>query len=259
MMHHLRKLEFSPLVAILMIIVLATPVFAVLASKSLRAEQTRQQAIELTSLIQASLSQNAQKDRTQFVGLDPALAQHLDLVHRSATRHALRLENLFREGPRTNLIRLGLEGTFWETNAFLRDLEFVGFEISEVDLSAENSFSTSPDIRTRILVTSPRNLISDSFPAHTETTPKWRNPFSRLRPTRIEVEGKYYWALNAIHSLTGISSINGIETATIDGRDYVEGEVLGGRKITRIEPSRVWLSDDSRSFVLEFAAPLNSG
>ncbi len=255
-----KDLKVTPLGVTLVIIALATPFLAVMIGSAIEARQLRGQTSQLTSLLQANLSHRVENEGVRHLGgLDPALSQHLELVHRSASRHHLRLENLYREGPTSQAIRLGLGGAFWETNAFLRDLEHAGFGLHEIDLSSEDGSETTPTVQSRILIETPIRAVQDTLTDHVEETPYWRNPFSRLRPHRVEVKGKFFWGLNSVHSLTGIASINGIETATIDGRDFVEGEVLGGRKITRIETDRVWLADEVREFVLEFRATAPAG
>lgn len=171
----------------------------------------------------------------------------------------LRFENFFCEGFGISFIWLGLEGVFWEINVFLWDLEFVGFKIFEVDFLLDDIFSIVLEVSFCVLIEFFWIIFVEVLLVNIEIILKWCNLFICLCFICIEVDGKYYWVFNVIYFLIGILFINGIDIVIIDGWDFVEGEVLGGRKIMWIELNWVWFFDDFCSFVLEFMFFFNLG
>ena len=69
------------------------------------------------------------------------------------------------------------------------------------------------------------------------------NPFSAERAQVQAGSGDPVWDLSVEHRLTGIGTVESRSIATIDGRDYQAGDVLGDWQVRSVESARVELDN----------------
>jgi len=184
---------------------------------------------------------------------DPDATIFLKQVDSAAARAGVQVTHLVPRPKQDALLDIELAASFPAFLRFAREAErlqgtFRGLQVRQPDSAAG---ATANRLAIGFTLEMPRRPArpaqrADAVPA--AIAGALRDPFSTAAAAGASTD------LSARHHLTGITRLGKAFMATIDGRDYQEGDQLGNMVVTAIRGGEVRLSAGSLRYYLRFAA-----
>lgn len=185
----------------------------------------------------------------------------IDRIGNLAGEHGAPIQSIRPHPEKPDHFQVELRARYHDFEGFIAALEQLDVDLVAFDAEITDRTEEDPAALFRIELLPNNDARQLDIPRMASireemSRPQRRNPFQRIGEN-VDGDGNRI-DLSDILALSGIAELGDLRIATIDGQDYMVGDRISGREVTRIAEDRVLLRrDDPNSpelYVLRFRA-----